>query len=80
MFTHHKLRGWVVAGAALSIATFGLVAPAAADTPKPPEVPTNLVAIPEENPIDPGQPLIRRPVNRTQYRCSGWRSSPPRNR
>lgn len=59
MFTNHKLRGWVVAGAALSIATFGLVAPAAADTPKPPEVPTNLVAIPEENPIDPGQPLIR---------------------
>ena len=59
MFTSNSLRGFVIAGAAISLVTFGLVSPAAANTAKQPAAPTNLVAIPEENPIDPSQPLIR---------------------
>jgi titin len=50
------LRTAGIAVAASSMLVFGFVAPAQAEVPA---APTALRATPEENPIDPGQPLIR---------------------
>lgn len=50
------LRVVGLAVVALSLLTFGVTTPAQA---APPAAPTRVVALPQENPIDPNQPLIR---------------------
>jgi hypothetical protein len=56
MVLARALRSTGVALAAASLLAFGATAPAQAAAPA---APAGLRAVPEENPIDPGQPLIR---------------------